>query len=266
MSTESNKAVVVRHLKEVLEGGRVELIDSYYAPDGSAPEMLTPAQWRELVLWHHKSCPGFKITILDIMAEGDKVMVNYRVDLTYTVPPEQPPSWFPPLGKPVIWRNINVFRIVDGKLVAEQNVSGWTDMLVAIGVIPLDKIEQNKAAALKFVDALNHRDTALLAEICSPEVTKEWTEALSWLYATMKDHHIDIIDMAVDGEMAAMSMATSGFHTGELFGLPATGKAWTNQGITLFSFTDGKISKVNSQFDAENHIRQLGGTIQPSAT
>ncbi len=35
MSTEENKALVRRHLKEVLEGGHVELLDSYYAPDGS---------------------------------------------------------------------------------------------------------------------------------------------------------------------------------------------------------------------------------------
>jgi predicted ester cyclase len=265
MSTEENKAIVVRHLKDVLEQGRVELIDSYYAPDGSVPDMNTPEQWRDLVLWHHKTCPGFKITILDTMADGDKVMIHYHIDLTYTVPPEQPPSSFPPLGKPVSWRNMNVFRIVDGKLVSEQNVSGWTDMLVEIGVIPLEKIEQNKAAVRKFVDALNRQDIALLREVSSPEVAKEWTEALPGMYASMKDHHIELVDMAADAESVAVKMATSGYHTGELFGLPPTGKWWTNRVFTFFRLADGKIVAVDPLPDAENNIKQLGGTIQPLA-
>ncbi len=42
MSTEENKAIVLRHMKDVMEQGRVELIDSYYAPDGSVPDMDTP--------------------------------------------------------------------------------------------------------------------------------------------------------------------------------------------------------------------------------
>lgn len=147
MSSEENKAIVLRHLKDVLEQGQVELIESYYAPDGSNPDMDNPEQWRDRVLWFHKTCPGFKITILDIMAEGDKVMVNLHVDLTYSIPPEPLHSFaFPPLGKPVSWQNMSAYRIVDGKLVSEQNVSGWYDMLVKIGVIPLEKIEQNKAA------------------------------------------------------------------------------------------------------------------------
>ena len=77
MSTEKNKAIVVRHLKEVLEQGRVELIESYYASQAPNVAFGTPEQWRDLVLWHHKVAPGLKINILDMMAEGDKVMVRW---------------------------------------------------------------------------------------------------------------------------------------------------------------------------------------------
>ena len=231
---------------------------------GPHPDMDTPEQWKERVLWFHKTCPGFKGTILDLMAEGDKVMANTQWDLTYTVPPESPPANFPPLGKPVSWRNMNVFRIVDGKLVSQQNSSGWTDMLVEIGVIPLEKIEHNKTAVRKFVDALNRQDTALLAEVCTPEVAKEWTEALPGIYASMKDHHIELVDMVADGESVAVKMATQGYHTGELHGLPPTGKWWTNRVFTFFRFADGKIAEVDALPDAENLIKQLGGTIQPA--
>jgi predicted ester cyclase len=66
-----------------------------------------------------------------------------------------------------------------------------------------------------------------------------------------------------DGEMVGMRMVTSGLHTGEIFGLPPTGKPWTNRVYTFFRFADGKICEVDALPDAENHIKQLGGSIQP---
>ena len=58
MSLEENKAIVRRHLIDVLGGGHVELIDGYYAPDGTVPDMDTPQQYRERVLWFQKVTPG----------------------------------------------------------------------------------------------------------------------------------------------------------------------------------------------------------------
>ncbi len=403
MSTEGNKAIVVRHLKDVLEQGCVELIDSYYAPQGTDSSLEPLEAWKNRVLWFHKTCPGFEVTILNIMAEGDEVMTNVRFDLTYTVPDDPPPMNFPPLGKPVSWRNMNVFRVLEGKLVDHQIVMGWTDMLVEtgvnpsekleknkavarrvheeawnqgkidlmeeyialdgsesdmksldtvkanitffhkiapgfkftildllaegdtvmthwqvditysvpadppmdeffpplgkpvswkgvdtyrivdgkivsvqyanpyydtmvkIGVIPLEKITKNKASVNKFIDAVNRRDNALLEEVCTPEVAKDWVETLPGAYANFKDHHIELVDMVADGEMVAVKMATSGYHTGEVHNLPATGKWWTNHGNCLFYFSEGKISKTDFVFDIENHIQQLGGVIRPVA-
>lgn len=265
MSTEENKALVRRHLKEVLEGGHVELIDSYYAPDGSVADIDTPEQFRDRVLWHHKTCPGFKLTILDLMAEGDKVMAHLKYNLTYSVPVDPPPANFPPLGQPVTWRNFNVFRIVNGKMVSQQPLTGWTEMLVEIGVIPLEQIDHNKTAVRKFVDAVNNQDTALLAEVCTPELAKDWTGLLPGVYAQFKDHRVEITDLVADGESAAAKMNSSGIHTGDFLGLPPTGNAWTNQGICYFKFRDGKIANFDGQWDVVNHIAQLGGAIQPLA-
>jgi predicted ester cyclase len=264
MTADENKAIVLRHEKDVLEQGRIELIESYYAPDGSNPEMDTPEQWKDRVLWFHKTCPGFKVTILDIMAEGDKVMTHVRFDLTYSVPLEPPPTDFPPLGKPVSWRNMNTFRIVDGKMVSHQSVQGWTDMLVEIGVIPFEKSKQNKAAVQKFVDGLNQCDSTLLAQVCTPELAAEFKEMLPGMYARMKDHHIELVNMIADGEGVAVKMATSGYHTGVLHGLPATGKWWTNRVFAFFRFTEGRIEEVDLMPDVENIIKQIGGTIQAS--
>ncbi len=266
MSTEENKAVVLRHFKDVLEQGHVELIDSYYAPDGSVPDMDTPEAWRERVLWHHKFCPGFKCTVLDLMAEGEKVIAQVQFELTYSVPADPPPSiFFIPFGKPVSWRNVGIFRIVNGKVVSVEYVSTWNDMKIAIGVIPLKQNENNRAAVRKFIDGLNQQDAALLNEVCTPEVAKSWTAMLPGAYTRFKDHHIELVDMVADGEGVAVKMATSGYHTGEWLGIPASGKWWTNNGNGFLYFTNGKISKVDFVFDDVNLIKQLGGSIQPVA-
>lgn len=122
-------------------------------------------------------------------------------------------------------------------------------------------LEQNKATVQKFVDALNQQNSALLQEVATPEVAQEWTAALPGVYAAMKDHHIDITAMVAEGDMVAVKMATRGYHSGELFGLPATGKAWTNRVYTFFRLIDGKIAEVDPLPDVENHIKQLGGII-----
>ena len=138
MSTEENKAIVRRHLIDVLEQGHVELIPSYYAPDGSKPANDTPEQWRDRVLEHHKIGPGFKITILDMVAEGDKVAVLWQADFTFSVMPDPPYEKPPyPFGKPVSWKIMNLNRIVDGKLVSYTGANDWGSMVIDAGLYVL---------------------------------------------------------------------------------------------------------------------------------
>jgi predicted SnoaL-like aldol condensation-catalyzing enzyme len=142
MSIEENKAIVRKHLIDVLEQGHVELIPSYYAPDGSVPTMDTPEQWKTRVLDHHRIAPGYKITILDMVAEGDKVAVLWQADLTYSVmpdPPPEKPSY--PFGKLATWKIMNLFRIVDGKLVSNIAANEWGSMMINAGVYVLAKPE-----------------------------------------------------------------------------------------------------------------------------
>lgn len=142
MSTEANKAIARMHLIDVLEQGHVELIPSYYAPDGSNPDNDTPEAWKDRVLWHHKAGPGFKITILDMVAEGDKVAVLWQADFTYSVVPEPPPekpSY--PFGKLASWKIMSLMRVVDGKLVSNVSANEWGSMMIDAGVYTLAKPE-----------------------------------------------------------------------------------------------------------------------------
>ena len=120
MSTEANKAIVMRHFKEVHEQGKIDLIDSYYAPDGSVPEMeQTSELLREGTKWLLKVSTNLKINVLDMIAEGDRVMAYIRVEITY---PSKFASEFalpyPPLDQLVTWSGLELYRIVNGKMVS----------------------------------------------------------------------------------------------------------------------------------------------------
>lgn len=114
MTAEDNKAILVRHYKDVIEGGRVELIDSYFAQQGNSPE-----RFGEFITWLHKICTKIKVTVLDMVAEGEKVVVHVQFELTcsskylseYT-------GEYPPLDQPHTWTGLEFFQFVDGKYVS----------------------------------------------------------------------------------------------------------------------------------------------------
>ena len=122
-------------------------------------------------------------------------------------------------------------------------------------------LDQHKLIVRKFVDALNLQDYDLLGESATPEVAQAWTKTIAKMYEIMRGHHIDIVYMVAEGDRVAMKMATSGYHTGELFGLPASGKWWTNRVFCFFRIADGRVAEVEPLPDVENHIQQLGATI-----
>jgi predicted ester cyclase len=49
-----------------------------------------------------------------------------------------------------------------------------------------------------------------------------------------------------------------GTHTGNLFGIPATGRAATIVANVAFHVADGKVSKLTGVFDEAGMLRQLG--------
>jgi predicted SnoaL-like aldol condensation-catalyzing enzyme len=137
MGLEENKAVVVRYYKEVMEQGHMEVLEEIYTPEGNPPDSWgTVENWKNVVLWHRKHCPGFKANLPDVMAEGDWVIAHVQFELTYSVPvdPSGSPASYP-LGKPLSWHNFEMFRLVNGKIVfARASFPSRTDALVKVGM------------------------------------------------------------------------------------------------------------------------------------
>jgi hypothetical protein len=137
MSTEENKVIARRFFEEIWNKGRVELLDDFWKIE--KPDI---AELKERILWYHKSAPGFYFTILDVIAEGDKVLVYWKADVMHTnIPDPQPTFHIPPLGKPVQWRGMALMTILDGKLVAKEDANLAMGMLIDAGVYVLAKPE-----------------------------------------------------------------------------------------------------------------------------
>jgi len=82
-----------------------------------------------------KAFPDYHETIEDIIAEGDKVWVHFKVTGTHTG------EWaifgvtLAPTGKKITYMGVCIWRIVDGKVVERKSIRDMLDFLKQLGVI-----------------------------------------------------------------------------------------------------------------------------------
>ena len=118
MSLEDNKAIARRYQEEVWGKGNLDLIDELVAPDfvdhGLPATMdLGFAGARQAVQGALDAFPDGQWTVEDLIAEGDKVVVRWKMQATH----EHPFRGIAPGGKPVTINGITILRLVDGKIV-----------------------------------------------------------------------------------------------------------------------------------------------------
>ena len=132
MSLEENKAII-RSLYEAYNKQNLALFDELYAPNYVNPTLqqqgLEGAKQFATMLF--KGFPDWHETIEDITAEGDKVW--FRVKETGTHKGEY--RGLAPTGKKITFTLVDIFRIVDGKVVEREAVYDQLDFLKQLGVI-----------------------------------------------------------------------------------------------------------------------------------
>jgi len=112
MSTEQNKAVVVRYINEVLVGGHIDLVDELLAPNyvnrgmgdmdrGSFKAWLTAAS----------AGPGGRMEIQDLVAEGNAVVARFNYAITL------------PYGEKITARGLTYYRLADGMIVEDDPIT-----------------------------------------------------------------------------------------------------------------------------------------------
>jgi steroid delta-isomerase-like uncharacterized protein len=130
--------------------------------------------------------------------------------------------------------------------------------------------EQNRQAAMQFVDDFNRRDLDAVAALLAPGFVAHWVGrpdvhgAQAWLAAVapllsaMPDFRYHIDAVSAEGELVAMRYHWTGTQTGEMRGIPATGKRLQVEGMVFFQLRDGKLVEEWAVDDTMGLMQQLG--------
>ena len=136
MSIDANKALDRRYAEEVLDQGKLDVIDEICPDDyaGHVPGM--PPMDREgdkqLIGMLHAAFPDLRCTMDDQIAEGDRVVHRLTCSGTH----DGDFMGIPPSGNRVTVGGININRIANGKIAESWGVIDMLGLLRQIGAIP----------------------------------------------------------------------------------------------------------------------------------
>jgi steroid delta-isomerase-like uncharacterized protein len=134
MTTDDNKALVQRFFEEVLNQKNLAALDQFISP-GAVNHTVPPGmpqETRQFLGLYLSALPDIKVTVEDLMADGDKVVARITLRGTH----QGAFRGIPPTGKPITVRGINIFRIANGKMVEHWGLTDRLDALQQLGVVP----------------------------------------------------------------------------------------------------------------------------------
>lgn len=140
MSTEDNKALVRRYVEEVLNQGNLAVFDELYAPnfifhDPDFPQVRTREDDKRSFTKILSAYPDFHLTIDDLIAEGDQVVMRFTARGTNTgdiVAPRPHPA----TGRQFTVMGITIYRFANDKFVETWHLVDLLGMRQQLGLIP----------------------------------------------------------------------------------------------------------------------------------
>ena len=138
MTTDTNKAIARRFFDEVVSNGTLDIVDELCSPDYrlyatlSGPDALDRDHLKDLVRSFRSSFPDARISIEDIVAEGDLVAARLMERGTHT----GAFRGIPPTSRPVGYGSMTFLRIVDGRIVDHWGLLDLPSLLQQIGGTP----------------------------------------------------------------------------------------------------------------------------------
>jgi predicted ester cyclase len=122
--SERNKAIVHRLVTEVLNGGRLDVIDELYAP-------VLAQEARAWIAPFRASFPDVRMDVIELIAEGETVVGRFACSATHTG------EW---LGHPPTGRRfeaideVGIYRFQDGLIVSAWGLEDNLARLEQLGL------------------------------------------------------------------------------------------------------------------------------------
>jgi steroid delta-isomerase-like uncharacterized protein len=131
-------------------------------------------------------------------------------------------------------------------------------------------IEENKKIVRRYQDIYNSNDLDALSEVVAEDVRtpkimpgmKPGLEGGKQVHATtlvgMPDWQTMIDDLIAEADKVVARITMIGTHTGDFWGIPATGKRVEFTGIYIVRIANGKIVEHWGEEDGVSLLQQLG--------
>lgn len=136
MSTEENKIMSRRYYEQVWNRKNTGLLDElmiYNHINHAPPDpVYGMKEFKDYVTLYHQAFPDFYLTIIDQVAEGDKVVDRWVAHGTQL----GELMGIPPTGKRVTMSGISIARIANGKLQETWADFDLLGLMQQIGVFP----------------------------------------------------------------------------------------------------------------------------------
>ena len=135
--SEENKTISKKVFEEVWSKGNLAVIDELLAEDfvdHNSPPGLPQGRegFKIFAGMYLKAFPGVKMTVDDIIAEGDRVVARWTANGTH----KGELMGIAPTGKDVKVTGINIDRIAGGKIAESWGEFDLAGMLMQLGVLP----------------------------------------------------------------------------------------------------------------------------------
>ncbi len=142
MSPEENKAKARRVFEEALNHGKVAVLDELCVPnflyhEPSHPDIRTLEDYKRLITAFCSAFPDRHVTIDDVIAEEEQVVVRFMWRGTNTGEIVLPPMRIPATGKQVTVTEILIVRFADGKIVEAWDQADDLGLFQQLGLIPV---------------------------------------------------------------------------------------------------------------------------------
>jgi predicted ester cyclase len=140
----------------------------------------------------------------------------------------------------------------------------------------MSEVERNKLAARRsWEEIFPACDVEALAEVVDPDVVDRdrrpdepagfegIKRSMLWLSTVFSDQRWEIHDLIGEGDLVVARMTHHGRHTGDLMGIPPTGRDVAYQYVHFLRFRNGKAIEHWGVRDDMTLMRQLGVVPAP---
>jgi len=130
--------------------------------------------------------------------------------------------------------------------------------------------EVNSKIVERFETAFGANDVDTIDELCAPDLVDHnpipdqkpglagFKDTIAMYKGIFPDSQVDVQHIVAEGDLVATHWTVTGTHQAEFFGIPATGRKVSIEGMNVYRLDGGRITDVWTQFDGLGLMQQLG--------